>query len=231
MAASTLETARVLEPVGVAGTLAWLREHPALRPQLGRAGGTLSTGFAALDEVLAGGVPAGAITELVSRPAAGASAGRTSIALATAGAAIHQGELVAWVDTYDSLDPRSLAASGALPGRFLWIRPRGREAHKQTLKAADLVLAAGGFGALVVDLVGVPASRIPASTWVRLSHRLTSQRAAMLVLAQQTLAGTQAHLRLACRYRRSGEVEVAIVKRRGSAPGGWVKVKLGVPVD
>jgi len=213
----------------VAGTLAWLREHPAIKAPLHRPRGATSTGFAALDELLEGGLPAGAITELVAGAGA-ASAGRTSLAVGAVSAATRRGELVAWVDTDDSLDPRGLAAAGAVLEQVLWIRPTGRDARKQALQAADLVVSASGFGLLVLDLMGASASRVPEATWVRFAHRLSTGRTALVVLASNGFAGTQAHLRLACRQRR-GEVEVTVSKRRGGSPSGGTRVRLAVPVD
>lgn len=145
-------------------------------------------------------------------------------------AATRRGELVAWVDADDSLDPRGLAAAGAVLEQVLWIRPAGRDAHKQALQAADLVVSAGGFGLLVLDLVGASAARVPEATWVRFAHRLGPGRTALVVLASAGFAGTQAHLRLACRQRR-GEVEVTVSKRRGGSPSGGARVRLDVPVD
>lgn len=229
MASLREQATAALAATDVSGTLAWLREHPSIKAPLHRPRGTTSTGFAALDALLDGGLPTGAITELVAGAGA-ASAGRTSLAVGAVSAATRRGELVAWVDTDDSLDPRGLAAAGVALDQVLWIRPSGRDARKQALQAADLVVSAGGFGLLVLDLVGAAASRVPEATWVRFAHRLGTGRTAFVVLASDGFAGTQAHLRLACRQRR-GEVEVAVTKRRGGSPSGGARVRLAVPVD
>ena len=58
------------------------------------------------------------------------------------------------LDPADALDPLSVRAAGVDLSRLLWIRPTGRDALKQALQAADMVLDAGGFAALVLDLAG-----------------------------------------------------------------------------
>jgi recombination protein RecA len=76
------------------------------------------SGIPPLDEVLDGGFPAGAITELV-----GAScSGRTTTALAYLSSLTQAGNVCAWIDVADTLDPESVAANGADLTRLLWVR-------------------------------------------------------------------------------------------------------------
>jgi recombination protein RecA len=77
-----------------------------------------STGIAALDQMLGGGVPLGAITEL----AGPASSGRTGVALSILASAMREGSMCAWVDASDALDPESAAANGVLLDQLLWVR-------------------------------------------------------------------------------------------------------------
>ena len=221
-----------LAPRDIEATLAWLRQHPALKQSLARPLGRVETSFAALDVALGGGLPTGAISELVGPESrALPSSGRTSLALTTLSAATRCGHVVAWVDADDTLDPLSLRAAGAELARFLWVRPHGREARKQALQAADLVVAAGGFAAVVLDLVGARASSVPPASWVRLSHRLAGTGTALVVLTAHTLVGAQAHLRLTCRLARGATLEVRVDKQRGREPGARVALALGPPVD
>jgi recombination protein RecA len=90
----------------------------ALTPQARRERPLLPTGIAALDELLAGGLPVGAITEIVGT----ASAGRTSCTLAFLASAMRAGQVCAWVDASDSFDPESAAANGIDLDRLLWVR-------------------------------------------------------------------------------------------------------------
>jgi recombination protein RecA len=77
----------------------------------------LPTGIAQLD-TLAGGLPRGALTEVVGP----ASSGRTSIVLAALAAAIAREEACALVDASDAFDPRTASAAGVDLKRLLWVR-------------------------------------------------------------------------------------------------------------
>ncbi len=76
------------------------------------------TGLPALDAHLRSGVPRGQMSEIVGPR----SSGRTTLALQLLAAATRDGELVAFVDTFDRLDVASLVAAGADLSRVLWIR-------------------------------------------------------------------------------------------------------------
>jgi len=76
------------------------------------------TGVEAVDALLEGGFPAGAITELAGPE----SSGRTSLALSFLARIAQTGSVAAWVDASDALDPESAAAAGIDLDRLLWIR-------------------------------------------------------------------------------------------------------------
>ncbi len=76
------------------------------------------TGIPELDTLLEGGLPIGAITELVGPQ----SSGRTTLALATLAELTQSAKTVAWVDASDTFDPESAAAAGVDLSRNLWIR-------------------------------------------------------------------------------------------------------------
>jgi RecA/RadA recombinase len=159
------------------------------------------------------------------------SSGRTAFGLSVLASASRRGEVVAWLDPADSLDPRGVCETGVCLERFLWVRPR-EDVLKQTLKAADLVLDAGGFAALVIDLAGVRtrAQVLRPAWWLRLARRAEAARTAVMTLAPWAVAGSAVCLRLACR-RRGHTLTVDIVRRRGAAPVGRVHTTLGPPVD
>jgi recombination protein RecA len=77
-----------------------------------------STGIPAVDELLEGGLPLGAITE-VSGPQC---SGRTSFALSFLSRVTQVGKVCAWVDVSDSFHPESAAAAGVHLPALLWIR-------------------------------------------------------------------------------------------------------------
>jgi recombination protein RecA len=78
----------------------------------------LPTGIAALDEVLRGGLPVGALTELVGPECSG----RTSVALKFVAGLTQAGRVCAWIDVTNALDPASAAAAGVDLERLLWVR-------------------------------------------------------------------------------------------------------------
>jgi len=61
----------------------------------------IPTGITQIDELLNGGIPVGAITELTGP----ASSGRTSIAISALAQRTREGSVCAWIDAKDSFDP------------------------------------------------------------------------------------------------------------------------------
>ena len=76
------------------------------------------TDVAAVDALLEGGLPIGAITELAGPE----SSGRTSLTLSFLARVTREGMAAAWVDVTDSFDPESAAAAGVDLDRVLWVR-------------------------------------------------------------------------------------------------------------
>lgn len=152
--------------------------------------GRAASGLSALDALLGGGWPRGALSEL----AGGRSSGRTSLVLATVAAALGRGETAALVDAGGMLDAR---AAGVPLGRLLWIRCKGEHA----LAAAEMVLGAGGFGLVVLDL-GEARPRASASAWVRLKRGAEQHQAAVLVASVRRAAGALGACAVALRSAR-----------------------------
>src|SRR5262245_19908094 len=115
-----------------------------------------------VDACLRGGLPRGQLSEL-SGPC---SSGRMTLLLQLMAAATRRGEIVALVDTCDRLDVASAAAAGVDLDRLLWVRgdeagDRGLEtAVDRALKALNLVIQAGGFSLVAIDLADVPPVRL-----------------------------------------------------------------------
>jgi len=76
------------------------------------------TGVSEVDALLEGGLPVGAVTEMVGME----SSGRTAIALSFLRHLTHAGRVCAWVDVSDMLSPESVAAVGVDLARLLWVR-------------------------------------------------------------------------------------------------------------
>ena len=76
------------------------------------------TGIEAIDDLLHGGLPLGAITEIVGPECSG----RTALALSFLTQITSEGKVCAWIDVADSLHPESAAAAGIDLARLLWVR-------------------------------------------------------------------------------------------------------------
>jgi len=264
-----------------------------------------ATGIAELDVLLDGGLPLGAISELVGPECSG----RTSVALSFVAQMTGSGNVCAWVDACDGLDPESAAAVGVDLQRLLWVRcaaakkparpgteaafrlpqkylcspairkglhgggfgphprtegkgisaaigsllrpeqlasryaelqPRPKldretvapvspepalrtnerqQAEKpwkrieQALRATDLLLQAGGFAAVVLDMAGIaPAyvSRVPMATWFRYRAVAERTQSAFVLLTQYPCAksSTELLLRLGAGEVRCDEATV-----------------------
>jgi hypothetical protein len=167
----------------------------------------LGSGIEQLDLLLDGGIAYGRISEFAGR----ASSGKTSIAASFAAAATRRGEVVGWIDSLDAFDPSSVMAAGADLSRILWIatgknarRPNsaaaGGFANRQLapLKAAELVLDAGGFGLLIIDL-GSPVYPISQAAALRLARAVERSASAAIAIATRRVWGACATLSLTMR--------------------------------
>jgi len=145
----------------------------------------LATGLTLLDRLLGGGLPRGALVELVGR----GSCGRLAILLAALGGVSAAGELVALVDLGSQLDPRAARAAGVALERLLWLRP---SRPSDALAAAE-ILVHTGFPLVAVDL-GLPPLRgkAPVAAWLRLARSASAHGAAVLVSSPYRLSGCAA---------------------------------------
>jgi hypothetical protein len=160
----------------------------------------VATGLAALDAELGGGVPRGHVSALAGPP----SSGRRSLLVRLLAGVTADGELAALIDARDTFDPESAVALGLDLSRLLWIRggpvtgPDGRPATlplerqvDRALKAAALVLQAGGFGVVALDFADVPDRLLrgyPFTTWLRLARLVEGGRTACVLVAERPLA-------------------------------------------
>lgn len=152
----------------------------------------LPTGHPRVDQVLEGGWPRGHLS-VVSGPL---SAGRTTLVIGSLAAATGGGELAALIDAADRFDPEPAAARGVVLERLLWVRGTWSSAGvaralTQAVRAFDLVLRAGGFAFVALDVSGVPAramGSLPLTTWLRLGRSVEGSRTAALVMADAPVA-------------------------------------------
>jgi recombination protein RecA len=164
------------------------------------------TGMAALDSTLGGGLRRGHLSEIVGAR----SSGRTTLVLHACAAATARGELVAFVDLHDRLDPVSAAAAGVDLSRLLWVRDSGNASR--AIKAMNLILQAGDFGIVALDIADArpPVLReFPLTTWMRLSRIIEGSQTVALIVAGQHIA------------RSPGGVTIAIDTPAATA-GRWI---------
>jgi len=144
-----------------------------------------ATGVVQIDRALGGGLRRGQLSEIVGHR----STGRTTIVCRALTEAAARGELLAPVDTYDRFDPQSAALAGVDLSRLLWIRETGDVTR--AIKAMNLVLQAGGFGLVVLDLADAPprvVRALPFTTWFRLARVIEGSQTVALLLAGEHLA-------------------------------------------
>jgi RecA/RadA recombinase len=92
--------------------------HSALTPVAKMVRPVVSSGVAPLDDLLRGGFPIGAVSEITGPDCSG----RTSLAQSLVARVIESGKVAAWIDVSDTLDPASAAAAGIDLRRLLWVR-------------------------------------------------------------------------------------------------------------
>ncbi len=163
-----------------------------------------ATGIAEVDTLLDGGLPIGGISELTGMD----SSGKTGLALSFIAQRTGAEQVCAWVDVSDALDPESAAAGGVALQKLLWVRcgdskPDAKPWKRldRALRATDLLLQAGGFAAIVLDLGDIPPQhgiRIPLATWFRFRQAADRTRCSLVVLGKAAYAQSSAAVTLEC---------------------------------
>jgi recombination protein RecA len=172
-----------------AAQLTW-RERPA--PE------RVPAGIEELDAIT-GGLPRGSITEIHGP----ASSGRSSLLASILAAATARQEVCALADASDAFDPASAEAAGVDLSKLLWIRCGGNPEH--ALKAADMLIQAGGFGLVALELGDVPAEvarRIPLASWYRFRRAIENTPAVMVVVEREHTVKSCASMTIEMRRER-----------------------------
>ena len=155
-------------------------------------GEVMSTGIPEVDRIT-GGLPRGAITEILGA----ASSGRTSLLHSVMAASTNRQEVCALIDSSNSFDITSAVNAGSDFDWLLWIRCSSNIEH--AIKATDLLLQSGGFGLVTLDLGDIPATqsrRIQLSWWFRFRRAVENTPTAMLVISRDPNARSCASLQL-----------------------------------
>ena len=153
---------------------------------------TLSSGVEEID-ALTNGLPRGAISEIFGP----ASSGRTSLMYSILAYATTHEETCALVDTNDVFAPAAAAVAEMDFDRLLWLRCAGNLEH--AFKATDLLLHAGGFGLVILDLgdiAGKEARRIITSWWYRFRRTVEDRPTVMTVISEEACTRSCAALTL-----------------------------------
>lgn len=101
----------------------------------------MPVGIEELDDLLGGGIPVGALTELVGQE----GSGRTSLATSSLAGSTGTGGVCAWVDVADVFDPLSAATGGVDLERLLWVRcSAGEQARRSGHKSISEPPTAAG---------------------------------------------------------------------------------------
>jgi hypothetical protein len=158
----------------------------------------IPTGIEAIDQLTAGGIPRGTMTEICGAE----STGRTALMFALLSQATRRGECCAWIDTAGAFDPASAAEAGVELDRVLWVNCGGNAQH--ALKSTDLLIQGGGFGLVVLDLADTAneiARRIPLASWFRLRHAAERTGAALVAVERQINARSCSALQIEMRRK------------------------------
>src|SRR4029079_14641811 len=145
----------------------------------------LITALPCLEEPMGGGLPRGAITELLSP---GTSAGSASLIHALVHCAYREKYFLALIDGRDSFDPCGL--DNMWLQHMLWVRC-GKAS--EAVKAADLLLRDANFPLVIVDLVlNAPEElrKIPQTNWYRLQRLIELTPTELLVLTRYEMVGS-----------------------------------------
>jgi recombination protein RecA len=150
-----------------------------------------------LDTCLLGGLPRGQLCELTGAH----SSGRTTLLLHLLAGVTARGEIAALIDTTDCFDVASAHAAGIDLTRVLWVRgyttsrndraQGALSALDRAIKALNLVLQAGGFGVVAIDLADVPLAllkRLPFTTWLRLQRAVEGSETTCVLIVQEPIA-------------------------------------------
>jgi hypothetical protein len=166
----------------------------------------IPTGIAEVDALLQGGLPLGGLAEIIGP----ACSGRSTLVSSILAGATRQGAACAYVDVADAFDPLSAAAIGINLGHLLWVRAgRTQKSDRQSwasldqaLRATDLLLNAGGFRVIVLDMGDVrdeQVRRVPLASWYRFRLQAENSQALFLLLAQTPCANSCASVVLHCK--------------------------------
>jgi recombination protein RecA len=188
----------------------------------------VSTGIPEIDSCV-GGLPRGAMTEIYGPPCSG----RTSLLISALASRTADGEVCALVDARDTFDPYTASAAGVELTQLLWVRCRNID---QALRATDLLIQAGGFGLVAIDLGDVSPKTVryvPLHAWFRFRRAVEDTPTILLLVEQESNAKTCASLvlRLDARPARWSEAVETETQNQKSSGYPFARLLRGYPVS
>lgn len=139
----------------------------------------------ALKPLFTHGLTRGTILEICG----GATSGKTATYLHVLAKCTQAGETCAVVDLFGCFDPFSALKAGIELDQLVWVRCAGNAEH--AMKAADLIVHAGGFGAVLLDISDVSPkvlNRMPLSYWYRFRRAIANTPTVLIVVTSSPQA-------------------------------------------
>ncbi len=129
----------------------------------------------------------GSVTEIVGH----ASSGKTSLLLTLLAKLTASGEVCVVVDSSDGFDPCTADLAGVRNENLLWVKCGGY--IEKAFMSADYLVQAKGFGAIWLNLNGLPQNQlrmVPKTYWYRYRTRIKNTPTLFLVTAEEHITGS-----------------------------------------
>lgn len=142
----------------------------------------------------------GTVVEIVGE----ASSGKTSVSLSLLSKLTKTGEICAVVDAGNGFDPCTAFLAGVELENVLWIRCGGN--LEKSFMAADYLVQAKGFGAIWLNLNGLPERQlhmVPKTYWYRYRNRIKETPTVLLVTATEHITGSASQRSLLFKRERT----------------------------
>jgi protein ImuA len=192
----------------------YLGTHARRADELSR-GQVRASGLAALDQLLDGGFPKGALTIISGT----SGVGRMSLAAKLLAQETRGKQPGAWIDARGTLYPPALEQAGVELARVLVVRAKDRGAY-----AMEQVLTSGAFGVVIGS--GLEGTLTAARLRRIQTAAETSRASALLVLDPESARNvTQAAVKLRVSRRGQG-IQVEVEKNRAGSLGRRAQISL-----
>ena len=138
-------------------------------------------------ETIGLGFTRGTLVEIAGEP----SSGKTSLVLSLLSKLTQDGEVCAVVDSANSFDPCSAVLANVELENLLWVKCGGD--MEKAFMSADYLVQAKGFGAVWLNLGGIPAQQlrfVPKTYWYRYRSRIRETPTLLFVTAEEPVTGS-----------------------------------------